>query len=127
MTALRPATSPPPVRMPMRFFAIPNLPALAGHECTAQRSLLGRFRLALLAPPKTLQRCGHGVAEAPILQLGIGQHRSGPSLAVHLGGVLPAGPSQSTSPTRPMRHLALGAGCAGATALLIGTKTSDVS
>lgn len=45
----------------------------------------GRFRLALLAHPKTLQQCGHGVAEAAILQLGIGQHRgTGPALAAHL-------------------------------------------
>src|SRR5262249_5170183 len=40
-----------------------------------RRSLLGRFRLALLAQPKALQQSGHGVAEAAILELGIGQHR----------------------------------------------------
>jgi hypothetical protein len=48
-------------------------------------SLLGRFRLTLLAQPKTLQQCRHGVAEAAILQLGIGQHRGArPALAAHL-------------------------------------------
>src|SRR5262245_38520465 len=46
---------------------------------------LGRFRLALLPQPKTLQQCGHGVAETAILQLGIGQHRGPrPALAAHL-------------------------------------------
>src|SRR5215813_4244045 len=50
-----------------------------------QRSVLGRFRLTLLAQPKTLQQCRHGVAEAAILQLGIGQHRGPrPALAAHL-------------------------------------------
>src|SRR5262245_17163329 len=48
-------------------------------------SLLGRFRLTLLAQPKTLQQCRHGVAEAAILQLEIGQHRGArPALAAHL-------------------------------------------
>src|SRR5947199_5012448 len=68
-------------------------PRLSPRECFGDlllivaglRSLLGRFRLALLAQPKTLQQCGHGVAEAAILQLGIGQHRGArPALTAHL-------------------------------------------
>src|SRR5258705_12982573 len=63
-----------------------DLPALAcRNNARVTRSLLGRFRLALLAQPETLQQCGHGFAEAAILQFGIGQHRGArPALAAHL-------------------------------------------
>src|SRR5262249_23752025 len=63
-----------------------HLPALAGrNNASVTLSLLGRFPFALLAQPETLQQCGHGVAEAAILQLGIGQHRGArPALAAHL-------------------------------------------
>src|SRR5262249_41706380 len=69
-------TWPGPSRSLMKLLIVAGL---------VQQSLLGRFRLALLAQPKALQQCGHGVAEAAILQLGIGQHRGArPALAAHL-------------------------------------------
>src|SRR5215831_8009742 len=70
------------VRWPGPSRSLMKLLIVAGE---VQPSVLGRFRLALLAKPKTLQQCGHGVAEAAILQLEIGQHRGArPALAAHL-------------------------------------------
>src|SRR5437870_9112381 len=72
------------------------------------RSLLGRFRLALLAQPKTLQQCGHGVAEAAILQLGIGQHRgAGPALAAHLDSLALSEPADLV-PRRGVEEVGIG-------------------
>src|SRR5438876_706290 len=74
------------------------------------RSLLGRFRLALLAQPKTLQQCGHGVAEAAILQLGIGQHRGArPALAAHLDSFA-LGALADLVPRRVVEEIGMGLG-----------------
>src|SRR5580692_1562844 len=105
MTALRPGTSPPPVRMPMRFFAMlhsqPSRQASLVADL-AVRWLLGGFRLAPLTQPKTLQQCGYGVAEAAILQLGIGQHRgAGPALAAHLNCLALGAPANLKEPLGP--------------------------
>src|SRR5260370_3199846 len=82
--------------IPTRRRCWPRSPAASSRASTPRQpcsqagavrsvSLLGRFRLALLAQPKTLEKRGHGVAEAAILQLGIGQHRGArPALAAHL-------------------------------------------
>src|SRR3982075_3644359 len=110
MTELRPATSPPPVRMPMRFLA--KLTSQHWHAAImhSEAFLLGRFRFALPAQPKTLQQCGHGVAEATILQLGIGQHRGArPALAAHLD-CLALGAPADLVPRRVVEEIGIGLG-----------------
>src|ERR1700716_3212415 len=83
------------------------LPIVTG---LAQRSLFGRFRLSLLAQPETLEQRGHGVAEAAILQLGIGQHRgAGPALAAHLDG-LALGAQTDLVPRRVIEEIGVGRG-----------------
>src|SRR5438105_10378431 len=75
-----------------------------------QQSLLGRLRLALLAQPKTLQQCGYGVAEATILQLGIGQHRGArPALAAHLDSFA-LGALADLVPRRVVEEIGIGLG-----------------
>src|SRR5262245_7920391 len=85
-------------------------PAKGPGSMSLSESLLGRFQLTLLAQPKTLQQCRHGVAEAAILQLGIGQHRGPrPALAAHLDSFA-LGALADLVPRRVVEEIGMGLG-----------------
>src|SRR5260370_23570037 len=104
--------------IPTRRRCWPRSPAASSRASTPRQpcsqagavrsvSLLGRFRLALLAQPKTLEKRGHGVAEAAILQLGIGQHRGArPALAAHLDR-LALGPLTDLIPRKGVEEIGI--------------------
>src|SRR6266478_6934631 len=81
MTALRPGTSPPPVRMPMRFLAKPT----SQHWHVAIMHSVAYFTRPLPACAPRAAENASAVRTRCILQLGIGQHRGArPALAAHL-------------------------------------------